>query len=99
MIQPSVTQAIGEGAVRQLCCWVGIACDCAVFPYRKDGLIPAKCQSKIDYGLISVRPVSQAIKDVGREMDSAMRNKTFDPTDEAQVRMWEQKLTRAKASL
>ncbi len=47
----------------QLCCWGGLPCDCAEFPWTWDGLIPAKCETQMPDQLLGVRKVSAAGKE------------------------------------
>ena len=50
-----------------LCPWNGTACDCGEFPYKHNGLIPAKCETVIVDQmpeLIPVRSVSDRAKKV-----------------------------------
>ena len=49
--------------MKTLCCWGGLPCDCTVFPWTWNGLIPTKCEAQMPDQLLGLREVSAAGKD------------------------------------
>jgi hypothetical protein len=63
------------------CSWTGYPCDCVAFPYKKDGLIPVKCEQRITLDMITLRSVNPKLKDLHKQYLKELDANTFDHDD------------------
>jgi hypothetical protein len=63
------------------CSWTGYPCDCTSFPYKEDGLIPAKCEQRITLDMIPLRSVNPKLKALHKQYLRELELNTYDHED------------------
>lgn len=63
------------------CPWSGQPCECATFPYRIDGFVPLKCESRMTLDMLGIRSVRPDMKKLFQTYLSELANETYEPAD------------------
>lgn len=61
--------------------WNGYPCDCTDFPYKRDGLVPNRCQKDMGLDMVPVRAVDASLRVLHQLWLREIANKTYDPDD------------------